>query len=195
MSDVRVAAGAKIAVIAHCLLNQNAKPHLRARFPGIVPPVLDVLREAGFALVQLPCPEIAFAGIRRWSQVIEQFDTPAYRNHCKDLAARSIDQIEHYLRYGLFTLVMIGVEGSPSCGVHLTGSSLEWQGYPGAVELNGKYPVKEGTGLFMKEIQKEITARGLSVPPILAVGLDLYGIDLNQIAPKLKADLKNLSID
>jgi len=193
MPDVRVTAGGKIAIIAHCLLNQNTKPHQRGRYPGIVNPVLDVIREEGYALAQLPCPEIAFAGIRRWSQVIEQYDTPKYRDHCRDLAIRSVDQIDHFLRDKTFSLVIIGLEGSPSCGVRLTGSSLDWQGYPGAVEMTGKYPVREGTGLFMQALQKEIKSRGLSVPPILAVGLDLYGIDLDQIGPQLKSELKNLS--
>jgi hypothetical protein len=58
--------------------------------------------------------------------------------------------------------------------------------------MNGKYPVKQGTGLFMQALQKEIVSRGLSVPPILAVGLDLYGIDLDQIGFKLKIELQKL---
>ena len=193
MPDIRVAAGGKIAILAHCLLNQNTKPHQRARYPGIVTPVLDVIRQEGYALVQLPCPEIAFAGIRRWSQVIEQYDTPKYREHCRDLAICSVDQIDHFLREKAFSLVIIGLEGSPSCGVHLTGSSSDWQGYPGAVEMTGKYPVKEGTGLFMQALKDEIDRRGLSVPPILAVGLDLYGIDLDQIGPRLRAELEKIS--
>jgi len=95
-SDFRVSAGKRIAVMAHCLLNQNVKPHLRARYPGIVDPVLDVLRENGCSVFQLPCPEIAFGGLRRWSQVIEQYDTPKYRDHCRDLSVRVVDQIEQY---------------------------------------------------------------------------------------------------
>jgi predicted secreted protein len=193
MTDIRVAAGRKIAIITHCLLNQNVKPHQRARYPGIVNPVLDTIREEGYALVQLPCPEIAFAGAKRWSQVIEQYDTPKYHDHCRDLAILSVDQIDHFLRDSTFTLVLIGLEGSPSCGVQLTGSSSQWQGYPGTVEMNGKYPVKKGTGLFMQALQREIESRGLMVPPILAVGLDLYGIDLEQIGSRLRNELNNLS--
>ena len=89
--------------------------------------------------------------------------------------------------------MLIGLEGSPSCGVQLTGSSSKWQGYPGAVEMNGKYPVKKGTGLFMQALQREIESRGLTVPPILAVGLDLYGIDLEQIGSRLRNELNDLS--
>ncbi len=192
MPDIRVAAGCKIAILAHCLLNQNVKPHQRARYHGIVDPVLDVIREEGYALVQLPCPEIGFAGMKRWSQVIEQYDTPKYRAHCRDMATHSIDQIDHFLRDDDFTLILIGLEGSPSCGVRLTGSSPDWQGYPGAVEMTGKYPVKPGAGLFIQALQTEIKSRGLTVPPILAVGLDLYGIDLDQLGSRLREELKDL---
>ncbi|MEJ2058564.1 MAG: hypothetical protein P8X39_12085, partial [Desulfofustis sp.] len=165
MSDIRVAAGGKIAVISHCFLNQNTKPHQRARYPGIVTPVLEAVQQAGFAIMQLPCPEISFAGLRRWSQVIEQYDTPKYREHCRILAAQSVDQIDHFLRDSSFSLVIIGLEGSPSCGFQYTGSSSNWQGYPGAVDFDDKYPVKKGTGLFMQALQEEIKQRGLSVPP------------------------------
>jgi predicted secreted protein len=190
MSDVRVAAGRKIAIISHCFLNQNTKPHQRARYPGIVTPVLETIAEAGFALMQLPCPEISFAGMNRWSQVIEQYDTPAYRQHCRTLASQSIDQIEHFLRDPSFTLVIIGLEGSPSCGIKITGSSSEWRGYPGDREFDGRYPVKQGTGLFMQAIRDEIERRGLVIPPTLGVGLDLYGIDLDHIGAQLKAELQ-----
>jgi len=193
MSDVRVAAGCKIAIIAHCLLNQNTKPHQRARYPGIVTPVLEAVEAAGFALMQLPCPEISFAGMKRWSQVIEQYDTPKYREHCGVLARQFTDQIDHFLRDLSFTLVIIGLEGSPSCGLKFVGSSDEWLGYPGDSEFDGKYPVKKGTGLFMQALQKEIKSRGLALPPILAVGLDMYGIDLDQVGAQLKAELKDIA--
>ncbi len=192
MSDTRVAAGRKIAVIAHCFLNQNTKPHQRARYPGIVTPVLAAVQEAGFALMQLPCPEISFAGMKRWSQVIEQYDTPKYREHCRILAGQSVDQIDHFLRDDSFTLVIIGLEGSPSCGVQFTGSSDKWQGYPGDAEFDGKYPVKKGVGLFVHALQEEIKQRGLLIPPILGVGLDMYGIDLSQIEAQLKTELNEI---
>lgn len=193
MTDLRVAASGKIAVLSHCFLNQNTKPYQRARYPGIVDPVLDAVREAGYALMQLPCPEIAFAGTHRWSQVIEQYDTPKYRDHCRDLAIRSIDQIDHFLRDDTCSLVIIGLEGSPSCGVNMTGSSQDWRGYPGDVEMTGKYPVRKGAGLFMQALTEEMENRGLPVPPMLAVGLDIYGIDLNQIGPQLLSELQNLT--
>ena len=34
----------------------------------------------------MPCPELAFAGTRRFWAVREQYDTPVYRAHCRRLA-------------------------------------------------------------------------------------------------------------
>ena len=85
--------------------------------------------------------------------------------------------------------MIIGLEGSPSCGIQYTGSSDDWRGYPGAVDFDDKYPVKKGTGLFMQSLQDEIKRRGLAVPPIVGVGLDMHGIDLKQIGTKLKEEL------
>ena len=72
----RADAPRKVALIAHCLLNQNAKVCDGARYPSLVGPVVTALRDRGYRLLQLPCPELAFAGVRRWWAVYEQYDTP-----------------------------------------------------------------------------------------------------------------------
>ena len=193
MMDIRVQTDKKIAVVAHCLLNQNAKPYLRARFPGIVTPLLEVLIEEGFALFQLPCPEVAFAGLNRFSQVIEQYDTPKYRQHCRDLSVHVLDQIEHYIKSSS-TIVIIGIDGSPSCGVHLTGSSADWKGYPKRAPLGDRYPVREGMGIFIKELRKEFELRGLMFPPIFGVGLDLPEVNLETLAQTAKKKIRSLRL-
>src|SRR5882672_11062683 len=71
----------KVALLANCLMNQNAKVCEGARYRGVVNPVVEALRSRGYQLQQLPCPELAFAGARRWWAVYEQYDTPAYRAH------------------------------------------------------------------------------------------------------------------
>ena len=57
---------ARVAFIAHCLLNQNAKVEGGALRPAVWEPVIDLLREHGYAIRQMPCPELAFAGARRF---------------------------------------------------------------------------------------------------------------------------------
>src|ERR1700724_3901228 len=117
----------KVALIANCLLNQNAKVCEGARYRGLVSPVVEALRSRGYVLVQLPCPELAFAGARRWWAVYEQYDTPAYRSHCRRLAQAIAPLIEGYLRRG-DEVILIGLDGSPSTGVRFTSSKPDWGG-------------------------------------------------------------------
>src|SRR3979409_1035732 len=117
----------KVALIANCLLNQNAKVCEGARYRGLVNPVVEALRSRGYLLLQLPCPELAFAGARRWWAVYEQYDTPAYRAHCRRLALAIAPLIEQHLRSG-DEVILIGLDGSPSTGVRFTSSKPEWGG-------------------------------------------------------------------
>ena len=190
---MRVQTNKKIAIVAHCLLNQNAKPYLRARFSGIVAPVLDALIEEEFALFQLPCPEVAFAGLHRFSQVIEQYDTPKYREHCRDLSIHVLNQIEHYVRKS-YKMIIVGIDGSPSCGIHFTGSSADWKGYPKLAPISDEYPVREGEGVFIQELRKEFDSRGLTFLPAFGVGLDLPEIDLDTLKQATKEEIDSLGV-
>jgi len=189
MADVRVQVSGKVALVAHCLLNQNTKPYMRARYAGIVESVLDVLRQSGYALFQLPCPEVGFAGLNRFSQVIEQYDTAGYRRHCRELASMVADQIDRYPTRG-YRLVLLGIDGSPSCGIELTGTSREWKGYPGASAIGEAYPIGKGKGIFMQELEKELGVRQMEFPRAVGVALDRHGIDLEQVGPMLEEALK-----
>jgi predicted secreted protein len=186
--DVRVPTNGRVALLAHCLLNQNTKPYMRARFPGAVWELLDILREKDFSLFQLPCPEVAFAGLNRFSQVKEQYDTPKYREHCRELAAMVCDQLAQYPSYEYKT-VLIGLDGSPSCGLRLTGTSKNWRGYPSNIEDEG-YPVQKGRGILMEEILAGHERRGLPAPPFFGVGLDVHGIDLDGITAAFRKELE-----
>lgn len=186
--DQRKEKGRKVAILAHCLVNQNSKPYQRARYSGIVTPVLDVLSEKGYGLCQMPCPEIAFGGLNRFSQVVEQYDTPKYHEHCRDLANRVIDQVEHYIKED-YQLILFGIEGSPSCGIKKRGSDPEWRGYPSQEPLPDEYPVDEGPGIFIQELRNELATRDLEELPEIGVGLDIPGIDLSSVGSKLESNL------
>jgi hypothetical protein len=84
--------------------------------------------------------------------------------------------------------VLIGLDGSPSCGVHLTGSSGDWRGHPSNIEEEG-YPVVEGRGVLMQEMFSEHERRGLPAPPAFGVGLDIHGIDLETLAARFREEL------
>lgn len=164
----------KIALVANCLLNQNAKVCQGAHYRGVVTPVVEALRSRGYQLHQLPCPELAFAGVRRWWAVYEQYDTPAYRAHCRRLAQAVAPLIEGYLRHG-DEVILIGLDGSPSTGVRFTSSKPDWGGRPNRPEDD--WDIVERRGIWIEELEAELARRGL--PPLPATGwaLDMGRLD------------------
>ena len=111
-----------VAFVAHCLLNQNSKVGRRGALRrACTPPVIDVLREKGWRIEQMPCPELAFTGLNRFWAVKEQLDTAAYRRHCERLAEAVAAAISVRVAKGE-DMVLVGVEGSPSMGVTVTSS-------------------------------------------------------------------------
>jgi len=164
----------KVALVANCLMNQNAKVCEGARYRGVVNPVVEALRIRGYQLQQLPCPELAFAGARRWWAVYEQYDTPAYRAHCRRLAQAIAPLIEQHLRRG-DDLILIGLDGSPSTGVRFTSSKPEWGGRPNRPEDD--WEIVPRRGVWIEELEAELARRGL--PPVPATGwaLDMGRFD------------------
>jgi predicted secreted protein len=161
MSDVR-ADGREhrrgVAFVAHCLLNQNSKVGDGAHCAGIYSPVLNVLRDQGWRIEQMPCPELAFTGLNRFWAVREQLDTIAYRKHCRRLAAVVADMIAVRAGQGE-DIVLIGVEGSPSMGVHMTSSDPARGGLPEWPE--GTSELTSGEGIFIEELRAELGRRGI----------------------------------
>jgi predicted secreted protein len=164
----------KVALIANCLLNQNAKVCQGAHYAGVVSPVVEALRSRGYLLQQLPCPELAFAGVRRWWAVYEQYDTPAYRAHCRRLAQAVAPLIERHLRTG-DEVVLIGLDGSPSTGVRFTSSKPEWGGRPNRPEDD--WEIVAGRGIWIEELEAELARRGLPAVPATGWALDMGRFD------------------
>jgi predicted secreted protein len=168
-------ASPRFAYLAHCLLNANAKVGEGALCAGVFAPLVGRLRARGWTIRQMPCPELAFAGLRRFWAVREQYDTPAYRAHCARLAGAVASQLEEDLRNGGEALI-IGIDGSPSMGVHLTSSGDTWGGRP-AVDPDEEYPVVPGAGLFTEQLLAELGARGLCQIRAIGIAQDSPGYD------------------
>ena len=164
----------KVALVANCLLNQNAKVCDGARYRGLVNPVVEALRSRGYLLQQLPCPELAFAGARRWWAVYEQYDTPAYRAHCRRLAQAIAPLIEQYLRRG-DEVILIGLDGSPSTGVRFTSSRPDWGGRPNRPEDDSEAVPRRG--VWIEELEAELARRGLPSLPATGWALDMGRFD------------------
>jgi len=171
--------GNKIILLAHCLLNVNAKVGGLARYPGVHQELVSSLIQKGYGLIQLPCPEIGYFGIRRWGQVVDQMDIPAYRRHCRDLLRPIVDQIDDYSQNGYELFAVIGVDKSPSCGVNKTCSSDQYCGEISCItnlnKLTESLVYPQGQGIFIEELQSLLGDVGVS---ILFYGIDEESNDI-----------------
>ncbi|HOK58971.1 MAG TPA: hypothetical protein PK659_08395 [Methanothrix sp.] len=133
-----------VYVISHCLLN----PLVRVR--GLGQPELC---HRG-PLIQLPCPEAIYMGLDRWAVTRNQLDLPEYRRFCRELMLSSLDAIEMLSRR--YRIVVVGVAGSPSCGVFTTTT-----GYTGGRVRESEHEEIQGMGIFMEELRRAMAERGI----------------------------------
>lgn len=166
----------KILFVAHCLLNTASKV---AREPKDGAKQEEELRIAflkkaldkGVQLVQLPCPEFTLYGACRWGHVYEQFDSAFFRSHSRRILAPIILELQEYLSHSekFEVLGIIGIDGSPSCGVSYTCRG-EWGG-----ELGGRSDLQgiistvrlvESAGVFIEVLQQLLVEAEIDLPLI-----------------------------
>ncbi len=154
--------GLKVALLAHCILNQNSVVAGLARERAMILDLIKVLNELGVGVIQLPCPELMHSGLRRFWQVKEQYGSVGFRKYCRVLAEGVADVVEEFSRNGVEVVALIGIAGSPSCGIRTTTSG-DWMGDPRGATSKSKVP---GAGVFMEELMEELRRRGVDVKVI-----------------------------
>jgi len=152
-----------VAFVAHCLLNQNSKTAGGAYCAGVDSAMIDVLRAKGWRIEQMPCPELVFTGLNRFWAVREQYDTAAYRRHCRRLAANVAEMISVRVDQGE-DVVLVGIEGSPSMGVRITSSDPDRKGRPRWPDGTDEH--SSGEGIFIEELRLELQRRGINYPRV-----------------------------
>ncbi len=186
--------------LAACLLCSDLKVKGLASYPGALEPLVSEALRRGYGLLPLPCPETTYLGMGRWGMTKEQYDTAAYRRHCRAILGPFLDAAEALIRGGSRIDAVIGVDGSPSCGVDRTCF-----GYPGG-ELAGRAPEvltadlaeRSGAGVLVEELRAALAERGLEIP---LVGVDEarpQGADLEELLARAgctgsKEELKKIT--
>ena len=151
----------RVVLIAHCILNQNAKIDRCAHYPGIMREVAQVCVDSGVGLLQMPCPELLYLGLDRQvdakvSRTIEFEDTRVAarmaeeggQRLCRELARGLVHQIEEYQKNGFEIVGVVGINGSPTCGVE-TGWS------------NGREVTSPG--IFVRILVEECGRKGITL--------------------------------
>ena len=163
--DVR---SGKVIFVSHCLLNQNSKVFGIAYRPAAINEVVEYFLKNNIGIFQMPCPEASYWGLRRWAMLREQYDVPRFRDYCKNLAHEIANQIVEYLRNGYTVIAVVGMDGSPVCGVNWTNTYVggQWGGFitEETFERPPKQKVTKGRGVFMDELYKELRERNVKIP-------------------------------
>lgn len=161
----------KVIFVSHCILNTaskvvlynqqsiDAEEKLRLQF-------VSTALNNGIQIVQLPCPEFTLYGSKRWGHVSDQFDNPFFREHCRKILTTIIQQLKEYLSNSSYEVLgIVGIDGSPSCGVDYTCQG-DWYGsFEGRTDLqevlrNTKLVNKRG--IFMEGLDEMLKEENLN---------------------------------
>ncbi len=181
----------QVIFVSHCLLNANTRYLGGAFRPGGVDELVDAFQRDGMGFCQMHCPEQ-----RAWGGVLKRYMLPIYgsqgtllyrlrhvllplflwytRWRYRRLAQEVVRDIEDYVRSGFEVVGIVGVGGSPSCGVwsrlDLRRSLEVVAGCPLARfdrrvmnEEAIAACLSEGEGLFIAAIQRELRRKRLSI--------------------------------
>ena len=181
----------RVVLVSHCLLNENTRYLGGACRPGCVAEVVEACVTAGFGIVQMPCPEERVWGGVLKRHLLRTYGSPVlrsgrlrrialpvalgytrwrYRRLARAVAAQAAD----YQRSGLDVAAVLGVDGSPSCGVEQTlDTARVLDGLVHvdpdtvtAAEVNAivRGEVSAGSGMYTRALQHQLRRRGLQVP-------------------------------
>jgi hypothetical protein len=87
------------------------------------------------------------------TDTVDQYDTPAYRGVCTRIADAVASEASAYASAGYSMLAVLGVEGSPSCGVSQV-----------PVLEHGARVLRPGHGLFVQALATAFKGAGVPLP-------------------------------
>jgi predicted secreted protein len=164
----------KVIIVSHCVLNTASKVvyHNRKNITNEELARKDFLCEAikgDIHFLQLPCPEFNMYGSNRWGHTKDQFNNAFFRDNCKKMLEPVILQMKEYIieKDKFEVLAIVGIDGSPSCGVNITCCG-EWGGeFSGRTDINEvlkRVHIKSEKGVFMEVLEELMQENGIDLP-------------------------------
>jgi len=155
----------RVLIVCHCLLNANAKIYPLALTGGVYHEVLEAYIRDGTGIFQLPCPEISYLGANRWGMTREQYNHPNFRFHCVEILKHPVDQIQTLFQANHEITGVLGMDGSPNCGVNLicegfTGGEICSQNNISSQIENLR--LVRGQGIFMGILSDMLQTKNIS---------------------------------
>ena len=177
----------RVVFLSHCILNENTRYLGGAGRGGCVREIVEQCLAADIGMVQMPCPEqLAWGGVSKRlllraygakGTLLYRFRRillPSILAFTRFVYRRTAKQIEDYLDSGYTVVGVVGVDGSPSCGVRKTLDlqrsldsiiEIEVESLT-AYKMNAivRQSLKDGSGLFTTALKEELGRRGIDVP-------------------------------
>ena len=183
----------KIIFLSHCILNENTRYPGGAFTRGMLSTAVREIDRKGYGIVQLPCPEQ-----RAWGGVLKKYMLLSYglnnsgsllntfRNFLfplfilhtkwvyKRLARDTVKMIVDYKNSGFDVIGIVGIDGSPTCGISTCLDMKKTFDYCAALsiesidrkiynnEMYGKC-LKQGKGLFFVEMDKILRRKNMAI--------------------------------
>ena len=181
----------RVVFISHCLLNENTRYMGGAFCSGVNPEIATLLTQIDCGVVQMICPErVAWGGV--YKPDVYQFlgvgQAPLIRRlllpmaplflfllarRMKWVARYTASEIADYHRNGMRVMGVIGVGGSPACGVSRHPDLREYFEWGSQVDIATvtrdeqnaviNRVCKDGPGIFIAYLRRELGRRGIDV--------------------------------
>jgi uncharacterized protein YbbK (DUF523 family) len=181
----------RVIFVSHCLLNENTRYLGGAFRRGCVDELVDSCQQEGLGIYQMRCPEQ-----HAWGGVLKRHVLPFYGSKGTILyrlrhvllplflwytrwiywrvAKEVVKDIKDYVRSGFEVVGIVGVGGSPSCGVWNSldlRCSLETVAVCPVAKCNRSLMneeavaacMKEGEGLFIAAIKRQLRHKHLTI--------------------------------
>jgi hypothetical protein len=194
--------GRRVVFLAHCILNENTRYLGGACSAGPRREIIRLCLERGIGIVQLPCPEQhAWGGVLkrrllllygaqgtlwfRWRGLLLPIALWYTRQVYRRLARETAAQIHDYQQSGFRVLGVIGVDGSPTCGVNTTLDIKKVTNGLGRLDLR----TANTQDMNRLIIDSAIAGRGLYIQ-LLRQALDKLNLKVAMTAHDLIAELE-----
>ncbi len=183
--------GKKVIFLSHCLLNENTRYLGGACRRAGVDEITGALQKKGIGIVQMKCPEQ-----KTWGGVLKRYMLMGYcirgtflrpflktfmifflwktRWSFRKIAGEVVSEIRDYMDSGFEVCGIVGIKGSPSCGVSAAldmKKSAEFAADMNIETLNREYfnqncykkCMENKSGLFVDALNRELAKKNIHV--------------------------------
>lgn len=139
-----------IVYVAKCILDPYTRSRRASRLLDIGK-LIALLHSLEIGIYSYDCPGLLFYGLAREGE----YDTLEYREFCRTLAEKLVEELIMMLKMGYSIVGIIGIDPSPTCAVEEKAIGKDESGR----NIYGK-----GQGIFIEELAKSVQKHKLRIP-------------------------------